>query len=293
MSTTHSTTHSDPIAAYYDFDQVPPHETSEGAEHWYAPATNFVVCTSRLEAGARVVVTGHPDEHCLVLPTGAASVHVAVVGAEHGAEDVEARENSLVVLPPGDSTITALESGFVHRVFSRFSPVHAHAAAYAQPSASLAAVADLEAWPEPVGGFALRRYALSDFEHLEGKQRIFRTTNMMIKLAPAKDERRDPATLSPHSHDDFEQASLVVHGRWVHHMRVPWGRDSSAWLDDEHRVVGSPSVTVIPPPAVHTSQSIGEHLNQLIDIFAPPRVDFSLAGRVTNELDYPMPPELA
>lgn len=273
------------IAAYHDFTQRAPDETEEGAEHWFAPATNFVVNTSRVRAGARLVTTANPDEHCLVLPTGAPSVRVSA-----GGDETEAHENTLVVIPPGDSVIEVLTEGFVHRVFSSATPTYARTKRFALPVYPSAPVAPLVPWPDPVGGFRLRRYALADFEHLEGKQRTFRTTNMMIKLAPAKNERRDPSALSPHTHDDFEQASLVVHGEWIHHLRTPWGKDSSDWRPDEHRKVGAPSVTIISPRDVHTSQSIGAGLNQLIDIFAPPRVDFSLTpGKVTNADDYPMP----
>jgi hypothetical protein len=205
-------------------------------------------------------------------------------------DELEAAENTLVVLPPGDSVVEALASGYVHRVFSKFSPTFERTRRFAAPQAPPAAeVADLVPWPDPVDGFRLRRYALADYLHLDGVQRIFRTTNMMIKLAPAKSGRRSPTELSPHLHDDFEQASLVVHGRWIHHVRRTWGKDSTRWLPDEHVTVGAPSVTIMSPPDIHTSQSIGEELNQLIDIFAPPRVDFSLAGRVTNADDYPMP----
>jgi hypothetical protein len=82
----------------------------------------------------------------------------------------------------------------------------------------------------------------------------------------------------------------VLHGEYIHHLRWPWTTDLREWRDDEHEHVAAPSLTVIPPPTVHTSQSLAEGLNQLIDIFGPPRRDFSLQeGWVLNAADYPMP----
>jgi hypothetical protein len=271
------------IAAYHDFTGREPDETEDLAAHWYAPATNFVVNTSRVEAGARLVTVGNPDEHCLILPTGASSVRVSA-----GGEEVEAHDNTLVVLPPGDSLIEVVTAGYVHRVFSGATQVYARAKRFAASTYPAPPVAPIEPWPDPVGGFKLRRYALTD-----GTQRTFRTTNMMIKLAAARDERRAPEKMTPHTHDDFEQASLAAHGEWIHHIRRPWGKNLTEWRDDEHRKVGAPSVTIIPPRDVHTSQSVGPKLNQLVDIFAPPRVDFSLTpGKVANADEYPLPESL-
>jgi hypothetical protein len=41
---------------------------------------------------------------------------------------------------------------------------------------------------------------------------------------------------------------------------------------------------------IHTTQDIGEGTTWLIDVFGPPRIDFSSRpGFVLNAADYPMP----
>ena len=58
--------------------------------------------------------------------------------------------------------------------------------------------------------------------------------------------------------------------------------------------VGSPSVTVIPPPIIHTTRNLGYGPALLVDLFCPPRDDFTLRpGMVRNAADYPLPPHLA
>ena len=95
---------------------------------------------------------------------------------------------------------------------------------------------------------------------------------------------------TPYHHDDFEQISLQIEGDYVHHMRTTWTPDSTLWRDDQHQACASPAMVVIPPPLVHTSQGVGDMPHWLIDLFAPPRVDFSdKPGWVLNADEYPMP----
>ncbi len=105
---------------------------------------------------------------------------------------------------------------------------------------------------------------------------------------------RDETALTPHSHQDFEQASVALEGEWLHHLRVPWTANRLDWRPDSHAEVGSPSTTIIPAGVVHTSQGVAGAGMRLLDVFGPPRVDFSLRpGVVRNADDYPMPAELA
>jgi hypothetical protein len=121
--------------------------------------------------------------------------------------------------------------------------------------------------------------------------RIWRCTTLMINVPDVNIGPRDLKKVSPHHHDDFEQGSLVLSGDWQHHLRWPWGVNMHEWRDDVHIAVGAPSLTVIPPPAIHTSTWSSPGENHLIDIFSPPRVDFSKnAGWVLNEAEYPLPP---
>jgi hypothetical protein len=154
-------------------------------------------------------------------------------------------------------------------------------------------VAPLVPWPDPVGGFRLRYYPLAPY-YKEGGERIqprlFRSTNMMVNLFGFYKTRRETDKLSPHWHEDFEQVSLTLYGRWVHHLRWPWGANLADWRADEHPEMGTPSIIVMPANVVHTSRDIGEEVSSLYDIFAPPRLDFSMKpGFVLNEAEYPMP----
>ncbi|WP_290690349.1 MULTISPECIES: hypothetical protein [unclassified Haematobacter] len=97
---------------------------------------------------------------------------------------------------------------------------------------------------------------------------------------------RDRTKLSPHAHEDFEQGSLALAGSFLHHLRTPWGPDATVWREDLHLEAPSPSLCVIPPKVIHTTEGLGSGRHLLIDIFAPPRADFLARGWVSNAADY-------
>ncbi|MET3509544.1 MULTISPECIES: hypothetical protein [Plantibacter] len=267
--------------AFHDVEST---ETSPaGGRTWIARAANLVIAYSDARAGDRLARTGQPDEYAVLLYSDSAALRITA-----GATDVTVDEQAFVVVPPGDSEIEVLADGPVIRLFSTRAEdllqQASNADAYAEPDER---AAPLVPWPDPVGGFALRVYRLADTPIAEGRfGRIFRTTNLMVNFLAEEPAPRDAHKLSPHFHDDFEQISFGVKGRFRHHIRYPWGPDSATWREDEHAEIGTPSICIIPPPTVHTTQGVGEH-QQLLDIFAPPRVDFSASGWVLNADDYP------
>lgn len=268
------------------FHDLEPSEVSpSGSRTWVARAANLVVVYSEARAGDILTRAGQPDEYAVLLYSESAPLRITAEGGE-----AEVAEEAFVVMPPGDSSLEVLADGPVIRLFSTLDGQLADSAlnadAYAEPDLR---AAPLEPWPDPVGGFALRVYRLADTPIAEGRfGRIFRTTNLMVNFLAEERAPRDEHRLSPHFHDDFEQISFGVKGTFVHHIRYPWGPDSAAWRDDEHREIGTPSICIIPPPTVHTTQGVGAH-QQLLDIFSPPRADFSASGWVLNADDYPAP----
>lgn len=235
------------------------------------------------KAGDVFTRTGQPDEYTVLMYSDSAPVTVTAGDISEAVD-----EEALVVVPPGDSSIEVTGDGVLIRLFSSTADDlrenALNAAAYTEPDQR---TTPLQPWPDPVGGFRLRVYRLAETPIVEGRfGRIFRTTNLMVNFLAEEPAPRNERKLSPHHHDDFEQISLAVKGLFRHHIRYPWGPDSTQWRPDENREIATPSIAVIPPPTVHTTQGIGPH-QQLIDIFSPPRQDFSASGWVLNADDYP------
>jgi hypothetical protein len=269
------------------YEEAPDIVAPDGTRSWVTRAANFVVVVSDAKAGA-VLARENADESLVLLPAGVSAT------VEAGSERADSSGDSLIIVPPGSNRVTVHTPGTVMRVFSNTAAdllaQAANASAYADGAPEVATV---EPWPEPAGGFRLRHYALADFASPDPsplKMRLFRSTNLMINLFLPWTTRRDERKLSPHSHDDFEQMTLSLAGTFVHHLRYPWTPDKTTWREDEHLTVGSPSVVVIPARVVHTTQDVGAGTVRLVDIFAPPRLDFSLKpGFVLNAGDYPVP----
>jgi hypothetical protein len=272
-------------AEYAKFYETPPQETSLGTRTWYARGQNFIVAYSETAPGAVLAREAESGEYFVILPGNATTAAIVA-----GTESKAVPGYSLAIVPPGNSSVTLPSGGTAIRIFA-VSPDLAskcgNALAY---EAHHPNIPPFEAWHAPPDGYRIRSYSL-DVPPKEGRfGKIFRCSTLMVNFLPSSDGPRDLSKLSPHHHDDFEQGSLSIAGTWTHHIRWPWTPNFNIWREDEHETCASPSLCVIPPPAVHTSYAAGQGTNTLIDIFAPPRLDFSkVAGWVLNAEEYPMP----
>ncbi len=272
------------VARFYD---APPAETNRFADTWYARGQNFVVASIEAREGIVFSRDEHPDEYALLIADSSTSVVVEAGGVESAVPG-----RSIAFVPPGRSRIRVRDPGrLIVIATSRSADLCAkccNAREYETPDARVAA---LEDWPAPPDGFKLRCYSLDVPDDPGRFGRIWRCSTLMLNIFPPQAGPRDVTKLSPHHHDDFEQGSLVTEGVYAHHLRWPWTADMNLWRPDAHEVCGAPSLTVIPPTVIHTSRAIEDGINQMVDIFSPPRPDFSeRPGWVLNEDDYPRPP---
>ena len=252
---------------------------------WLIRAQNLVLEYSVLGAGDTLSSDADPDEAVVLTVRDDAAVTLT-----WGTQVASLTGKQLAVVPPGSHAVTAQVPTQVVRLFTTTLADRAAAAANAADYAvEHPRVAPLRLWPEPIGGAVLRQYRLADYPPQPGRfGTIFRSRAFMVNFLPVGVGPRDPNALSPHSHDDFEQISLAVDGEYVHHIRTPWTSRRGEWVDDVHWRTAAPSAVIIPPPTVHTSENVGPGANVLIDIFSPPRGDFSAqAGWVLNADDYP------
>jgi hypothetical protein len=274
-------------ADYVIFRDAAPAGEDGGSRHWYARGQHFVVGYSDCAAAMTVHRENQPDEWMLLLPGAQTSARIAA-----GGKVTDTKGYCLAVIPPGDSEIQITGRGQVVQIFSSnatdLCALAVNAGSYDHDHRN---VAPWQPWPSANEGPRVRVYSL-DVPRADGRLgRIWRCSTLMVNMSFPIEGPRDETKLSPHSHPDFEQGSLVVAGEYVHHIRWPWTPDRRTWRDDEHELCASPSLTVIPPPTVHTSQAVGPGTNHLIDIFAPPRRDFSdRPGWVLNAAEYPVPP---
>lgn len=269
----------------------PDETTSGGSETWYVRGHNFVLAYTTLRAGDVLGRDEQVDEYVLIAPYDSCDVEVRA-----GEETEPVSGKAVVMVPPGASSVVGVRDCTVVRLFSsRSGDLLEKARNHESYREERPAVAPFVAWPDPPDGYRIRAYRLDELNVTRDEIRpgqILRCTTFMVNFLAPRIGPRDPESLSPHYHDDFEQCSLAVEGEYVHHLRTSWSRNRLEWREDQHLSCGSPSVAVIPPPMIHTSEASGPGTNQLIDIFCPPRLDFSQTpGRVLNEETYPLPPE--
>lgn len=274
---------------HFEFATTEPSTVTEhGSSSWIYRGQNIVVVTTDLVAND-AIEREDCDEVMLIVLSSDRSV--AIETAETRAT---LTATSIAMLPPGRSRITGNGNARIVRLFATTASDLVSAAGNRElydPAPDSIAVDG--PWPEPIGGQRLRLY--TDLESIEPSSdragRIFRNRHAMVNVLYPRIGPRDPRMLSPHDHDDFEQISLIYEGSYIHHIRAHWGKDRLQWRDDEHVLSTAPSIAIIPPPLIHTSEAIGMGSNKMLDIFAGPRIDFSAReGWVLNAEDYPAPP---
>jgi hypothetical protein len=266
------------IGRYYE--DAPQYE-GQGIRSWVTRGANFAIVVSRGDAGAAFSGTAKDEQFVYALDGGV----IVKAGTESEALGVE----DLAILPPGEWTLSFERPGLVvqqvtaEEALAELAP---NAMRYAEGAPEVAPIA---AWPMPVEGYRLRRYCTLEAYARGGMVHAFRTRKLMKVPYARFLEPRDETQLTPHSHVDFEQGSVALEGGWLHHLRVPWTANRRHWRPDLHLSVGSPSTTIIPAGVIHTSQGVAGAGMRLVDVFAPPRLDFSERGWVDNAADYPMP----
>lgn len=273
------------IARFYD---TPPQHTAPGLKAWFARGQNFIVACVEAEAGASFARADQPDEYVLLQPDVSTAVDVQWQGSTTAVAG-----HRIAFVPAGASTLHMRQAGRLVLLFSTQSAdlcaLCSNQAAYATPHPYIPPFAP---WSTAADGERVRHHSLDVADEPGRFGRIWRCSTFMVNVLPPQVGPRDVAQLSPHHHDDFEQCSLALEGAFVHHLRWPWTSNMHHWRDDVAAHCGSPSIAVIPPRAIHTSRGVFEGVNQLVDIFSPPRWDFSLKpGWVLNAAEYPLPEE--
>ncbi len=238
-------------AEYAKFYETPPVENQNGARTWYARGQNFIIAYSDADKGAVLSRASQPDEYVVLLPDPGAGAEIV-----WGNERVTVSGHSISFVPAGASSVTLHGAAKVVRMMTTRSEdlarLCSNAASYANRRIPICRHSS-RGRRRPAAGRS--GPTVSTSRQRPGRfGRIFRCSTFMVNFLDPKNGPRDTTKMSPHHHDDFEQCSLALAGTFVHHLRWPWTTDMGEWRADDHERCGSPSVTVIPPPSIHTSR---------------------------------------
>ena len=179
-----------------EFHKMPPQIADGKAKTWITRGGNFAVAVSEVEPGAVLDAAERPrrahDHRAAGGPT---------LSIEAGGKSIEAKADSLTIVPPGASKITAASKGLFARIFSKASQdiiaLASNAATYADGAPELAPP---DLWPAPHDGYRLRHYPLAQYAKPNGDRiqpRVFRSTNMLVNLFVHYQTRRDTTGAEP------------------------------------------------------------------------------------------------
>lgn len=259
--------------------EEPPQSQDGGANCWVTRGANFAIVCCKGGEGACLRGVARDEQIFYALEGG---VHIETDGHR---EALDAED--LVIVPPGAWTLHFARAGLVVQLVTAVEAVTRLAVDATGYAHGAAEVAPLQPGPGPAPGNRLRRHSTREAHARGGMVHAFRTSRLMMVPYARFLQPRDETQLTPHAHAGFEQGSVALEGRWLHHLRVPWTSDRRAWRPDVHLEVDSPSTLIIPAGVIHTSQGIAGAGMRLIDVFAPPREDFAQRGWVVNAADYP------
>jgi mannose-6-phosphate isomerase-like protein (cupin superfamily) len=276
-------------AHYGKFYEETPTIKTANENTWVHRGQNFYVLYSEFKSGAKITRSEQLDEYVIISPNE--NAHFTI---EWQKTITEVKGKKVVFVPPGESVITfSCDTSIVRLITTNNKDLNEMTVNKQSYATAHHHIPPFQPWPEPFDGHKVRVYDLNVAPDSNRFGTIYRGTTFMINALDPLLGPRDSKKLSPHSHKDFQQCSLAVEGKFTHHLRWPWAENKNNWQEDQHGLVHSPSITVIPPGVIHTTEAVGEQLNRLIDIFCPPRKDFSNKdGWVLNADEYPMPEEV-
>jgi hypothetical protein len=135
-------------ASYANHSKTAPDVVEPGVRAWITRGTNMVVAVSDVTAGAVLPRSDQGDEYMVFVARGTATISA-------GSGTIAADAETLTIVPPGESRVTATSDARIVRVFSTKA---ADLAALAQNAATYAEgapeVAPIVPWPTRRTGFA-------------------------------------------------------------------------------------------------------------------------------------------